>query len=320
MRVLKELFDKTRESIHSFLDELNIQEIENLLSIMEECPGLIVFSGVGKSGLVAKKIAMTMTSCGTRALFLSPTDALHGDLGIVTENDLLVLFSKSGESDELLTLIPAIRNKRVPVASLVCDAESRLAKASDFVLTLPQPKELCPFDMAPTTSTATQMIIGDVLAIALMQKKNFTLDDFADNHPAGQIGKRITLRVEDLMITDQQLPRCSPSTKLMDALVELSEKRCGCLLVTNEGQEFLGILTDGDLRRSLQKYGGEALHYEVEKLMTTEAKTTVPSDLAWKAMQIMEGNQKAAITTLPVLEKSKVVGLLRLHDVIQSGL
>ncbi len=318
--MLKKLFQRAKDSLTTFFDSIDVTESEKLLDLLATCKGVIHLTGVGKSGFVAKKIAVTMTSCGTRATFLSPTDALHGDLGIVRPDDMIIIFSKSGESEELLSLVPALRNKGVQVISIVCNRESRLAKASDFVLYLPPQPELCPFGMAPTTSTVTQMIIGDVLTIGLMEKKQFTLDEYATNHPAGQIGKRITMRVEDLMIQGPSIPVCSPSNRLVDTLVELSEKKCGCVLVKDSDNRLVGIFTDGDLRRSLLKNGAAVLESSMNELMTKAAKTIRPEDLAWKALQVMEEDQKNAITTLPVVDgDQKVVGLIKLHDLIQSG-
>lgn len=318
--MLKQLFSRAREAINTFFDKVDAARTEQLLDLLATCSGVVHLTGVGKSGLVAKKIAVTMTSCGTRATFLSPTDALHGDLGIVRPQDAIIIFSKSGESDELLALVPALRNKGVTIAAIVCAEESRLAKAADFTLVIPAQPELCPFGMAPTTSTVTQMIIGDILTIGLMERKQFTLDEYASNHPAGQIGKRSTLRVEDIMVQGTQLPRCSPDCKVVDTLVELSQKRCGCILVTDEKDSLLGIFTDGDLRRSLQQKGAAVLESRIAELMTHQAKTITPGDLAWKAMQIMEEDQKNAIAVLPVVTgDQKVVGLVKLHDLIQSG-
>lgn len=318
--MLKNLFQKAHQSLNTFFETVNVSEAEKLLDLLEKCTGVIHFTGVGKSGLVAKKIAVTMTSCGTRATFISPTDALHGDLGIVRPDDLVIIFSKSGESDELLALVPALRNKGVKIAAVVCAPESRLAKAADFTLYVAPQPELCPFGMAPTTSTVTQMVIGDVLTIGLMERKKFTLDEYATNHPAGQIGKRTSLRVEDLMIKGTNIPCCSPDSKLVDTLVELSKKRCGCVLVADKSQRLLGIFTDGDLRRALQNKGGAILENLMRELMTNAAKTISPKDLAWKAMQVMEGDQKNAITVLPVVDHDHtIVGLIKLHDIIQSG-
>lgn len=318
--MLKELIDSKRQYINHFFELLDIQAAEKFLQILLSCKGMIFFTGIGKSGLVAKKIAVTMTSTGSRALYLSPTDALHGDLGILSEKDIFIILSKSGETEELLNLIPFLRNKGVRLLSVVSNANSRLAKACDFSITLPLEKELCPFDLAPTTSTTIQMIFGDVLAIALMRHQNFTIDQYALNHPAGRIGKRITLKVQDLMLKGSGIPLCRPQDKLVDTLVELSNKRCGCVLIVNEELHLQGIFTDGDLRRALLKEGPQVLELPMEQLMTRSAKYIGPNVLAWDAMQLMEADQKHPITCLPVLEDQKVLGLIKMHDIVQSGL
>lgn len=281
----------------------------------------MVFTGVGKSGLVAEKIALTMTSTGSRALYLSPINALHGDIGIVSSQDIFIMISKSGESEELFNIIPSLRNKKVKLVGIVSNMNSRLAKACDFVIYLPVEKELCPFDLVPTTSTVVQMIYGDLLAVALMRMKNFSLDQYALNHPAGRIGKRISLKVSDLMIQGENIPLCAPQDLLMEILVELSHKRCGCILVVDEQKHLLGIFTDGDLRRSLQKFEARALQMPIRELMSKSPRWIAPERLAWESMQLMEIDQKNAITVLPVLDADQVVvGLIKLHDIVQSGL
>ncbi len=319
--VLKELLDKEKEYLNHFFASIDLQALEKFTETLLSCQGTLIFSGVGKSGLVAEKIAMTMTSTGTRAFFLSPTNALHGDIGILSAKDMAVIISKSGESDELLHLIPYMRNKGVKIGAIVTKVSSRLAKAVDFVLPIPAEKELCPFDMAPTTSTIIQQIIGDVLAIALMQLKNFTLDEFAKNHPAGRIGRRILTRVNELMISGAGVPLAHPDDKLVNILVELSNKQCGCVLVINQQKELLGIFTDGDLRRALQKHGAKALEFTIEQMMTRSPRWIGEHELAWDALQVMEADQKRPITVLAVLDEAKkVVGIIKMHDIVQSGL
>ncbi len=319
--MLKELLQKEKGYLDFFFDKIDVAAAEKMVSILHGCQGVMIFSGVGKSGLVAEKIAMTMTSTGSRALFISPTNAMHGDIGIASEKDVFVFLSKSGESEELLQLIPVLRNKNVKIIGIVSNAQSRLAKASDFFIDLPLQQELCPFDMVPTTSAVIQLIFGDLLAVSLMRMKNFSLEAYFQNHPAGRIGKRISLKVADLMVSGMNMPLCKPQDKLVDTLVELSNKRCGCVLVIDDAHYFQGIFTDGDLRRSLQKHGASSLHFNMEDVMTKTARWIEPHNLAWDAMRVMEGDQKNAITVLPVLEKGKkVIGLIKLHDIIQSGL
>lgn len=318
---LKSLLETERTNLNHFLDHVNVEELQQLHDLLLDCQGLIILSGVGKSGLIAEKISLTLSSTGSRALFISPTNALHGDIGIVSSPDIFIMLSKSGESDELLNLVPYLRNKNVKIVALVNNRKSRLAKAVDFVLELPNEPELCPFDLAPTTSTLMQMIIGDVLAVALMHSKQFSQDQFALNHPAGRIGRRIATRVKDLMIKDEGIPLAHPTAKLVDTLVELSNKRCGCVLITDESQKLLGIFTDGDLRRALQNKGSAALEAKMSQLMTPTPRSIHYQVLAWDALHQMEADQKHPITALAVLnDESKIVGLIKMHDIIQAGL
>lgn len=319
--MLKELLDKEREALTHFFDHIDLQQLQKLLEMLQQCKGLVIVTGVGKSGLVAEKFAVTLTSTGSRAFYLSPSSALHGDIGIVTDQDVFIMISKSGESDELLNLIPYVRNKGAKIAAIVANPSSRLAKACEFVLTLPLERELCPYDLAPTTSTVIQMIIGDVLAIALMRLKNVSYDQYAMNHPAGRIGRRIFTKVKDLMIQGQGIPLCRPDDHLMDVMVTLSDKRCGCILVVDAEQHLLGIFTDGDLRRSLQKYGVKALETRMEELMTRTPRSISDKELAWSALLRMEADQKHPITVLAVLDdQERVVGIIKMHDIVQSGL
>jgi arabinose-5-phosphate isomerase len=319
--VLKNLLRKKQQYLNHFFEKLDLVAAEHFLQLLRDCQGLFVFTGVGKSGLVAKKIAVTMTSTGSRALYISPTNALHGDLGILTQQDLFIMVSKSGESEELLNLVPFIRNRGVRLLGIVSNPHSRLAKACDFAITLPLEKELCPFDLAPTTSTAIQMIFGDVLAVALMQHQKFSQDQYALNHPAGSIGKRMLVKVKNLMLTGAHVPVCRPQDKLIDTLVELSNKRCGCVIVVDGAHTLQGIFTDGDLRRALLNRGPSVLELSMEQLMIRSPKCIDPGKLAWEAMQCMEADQKNAVTCLPVISSDNtVVGLIKLHDIIQAGL
>lgn len=319
--MLEELFHFHRDSLDYFFNHIDIAKSEEILDKFLKCEGTLFFTGIGKSALVAKKIAVTMVSTGTRALFLSASDAVHGDLGIVSNRDVFVFLSKSGESDELLQLIPYLRNKGAYLIAIVSTPNSRLANACHCHVVLPLKKELCPFDLAPTTSSAIQLIFGDVLTVALMRLKKFTLSDYALNHPAGRIGKRISLKVKDLMIKNPRLPLCSPQAPLMGILSELSSKGCGCILAVGETQELKGIFTDGDLRRSLEQHGVKALEMPLSALMTHAPRSIGPEVLAWEAMKSMEALQNQAITVLPVIDQEqRVLGLIKMHDILQTGL
>ena len=317
--MLKELLAQQRQHIQHYFDRLDLKSVEAALNACLQTKGLIVITGVGKSGLIAEKIAMTLISTGTKALSLPPTNFLHGDIGILSEDDLFVLISKSGETEELLNLIPFAKQRNTRLMAIVSNRNSRLAKAADLFVDLPVEKELCPFDLAPTTSTSVQLLFGDLLAAALMRAKEFNMADFALNHPSGSLGKKMTLKVEDVMLYGSHIPVCRPQDRLMDVLVELSNKKCGALLVADEKQFFLGIFTDGDLRRALQSQGSSVLEAKMEALMTATA-ISIPGDmLAWEALKTMQKNPKKWVMVVPVLKERKVVGILRMHDIIQSG-
>lgn len=317
----KDLLKKTQNLLTPFFESFDPHLIDKLVLELKDSKGLIFFTGVGKSGLVAQKIAVTMTSTGTRALFLSPTDSLHGDMGLVGGEDHVFLLSKSGESDELLSMVPYLRNRGAKTTAVVCEPKSRLALACQGYVALPVKDELCPFNMAPTISTSAQLIFGDLLAIALMQAKQFSADNFVQNHPAGQLGKRAVMRVKDLMLTANQLPLAPASAKLIDSLTELSNKRTGCVLVHDEEVRLKGIFTDGDLRRALQTKGASILEMPLGDLMTANPKATLPNVLLVEALKKMESDQKHPITVLPVVDETqKIVGLIKLHDILQTGI
>jgi arabinose-5-phosphate isomerase len=318
--MIKKILDQQLQYTKHYFDSLNLPEVEKFVDLLFDCKGTLFFSGIGKSGLVAKKIAVTMVSTGTRASYISPTDAVHGDLGMLSPQDIFVILSKSGETDELIRLLPAIRNKNATVVAIVCNPKSRLGSGCHHSIVLPCERELCPFDMAPTTSTTAQIMFGDLLTIALMQRKEFGLAEYALNHPSGRIGKRITLKVKDLMLKGTSIPICFPSETLINVLTELSNKRCGCVFIVDKEERLLGIFMDGDLRRCLQKYGADILNAEIGSLMTQNPRSISPEALAWDALKLMEADPQCRISVLPVIAEEKVQGLLHIHDIIQSGL
>jgi arabinose-5-phosphate isomerase len=279
-----------------------------------------LLSGVGKSGHIAEKIAATLLSTGTRAAFLDPVHALHGDLGVVAKNDLFIAFSKSGESDELLGLIPFVRARSVRTVAVLSNDAGRLRRLCDAAIVLPVMRELCPFDLAPTTSTEVQLLFGDCLAVALMRKKQISLEQYATNHPGGLIGRKISLKVADLMLRGSSLPLCRPEDRLVDVLHTLSAKRCGCLLAVDGAMALKGIFTDGDLRRSLEAKGSAALSSKIGDLMTKRPRTVCSDALAASALRQMEEDPAKRIMMLPVVEQGRLIGLVQMHDILQAGL
>jgi arabinose-5-phosphate isomerase len=318
--MLKNLFHKQKEYLEYFFAHFDYEMAEKLFSEIQKSQGVLFFTGVGKSGFVAQKIAATMMSTGTKAFYLPPIDALHGDLAMVSKNDMVILFSKSGETEELLQLLPFLRKVGAKIVAITSNSGSRLNKGADIAIDLPCVAELCPFDLAPTISTEIQLLFGDVLAIALMQEKGFSIENFAQNHPAGRIGKRASLKVRDLMLDREKAPLCRPHDKLEDVLADFSDKRCGCLVVIDEKSRLKGIFTDGDLRRALQAKGEHVLKESLERLMSPAPKHISTEESAWEAMKLMESDQKHPITVLPVLDQDEVVGLIKMHDLIQAGL
>ena len=318
--MLKDLFTEQRQSLDYFFDHLDLQRAEAVVQACLATRGLLILTGIGKSGIVAEKIAMTLVSTGTKALYLPTTNFLHGDIGIVSADDTVLLFSKSGETEELLNLLPFFKRRGAKSVAVVSNLQSRLAQQSDLAISLPVEKELCPFDLAPTTSTEVQLLFGDALAVALMKMKGFSLESYGENHPSGVIGKKIALRVEDVMIQGESVPLCQPDQHLGEVLVELSNKKCGCLIVVDKENKFQGIFTDGDLRRSLQSLGSAVMEKKIGDLMTKTAFFTEPSIRAWDAMKLMQKDPKKWIMVLPVLEDQKVVGIIRMHDIIHAGI
>lgn len=318
--MLNELFEEYQLNLNYFFDQIDLKKAEQIFDLFLKCEGTLIFTGIGKSGIIAEKLTTTMISTGTKALYLPPMNALHGDIGIVTQKDLLICISKSGESEELLNLLPFVRHRGAITIAWVSNQLSRLLKLCDIGICLPFKKELCPFGLAPTTSTSIQMIFGDVLSVALMKAKNFSLDEYALNHPAGSIGKKITLRVHDLMLKEGKLPVCQGKDRLSDVLFELTNKRCGCLLIVNQKNQLEGIFTDGDLRRAIQKDPSNVLKKPIRDLMTKDFFSIDQNLLAWEALGLMQQNPKRRVMVLPVLKRRELIGLLHMHDIIEAGI
>ncbi|MBU6383920.1 MAG: KpsF/GutQ family sugar-phosphate isomerase [Verrucomicrobia bacterium] len=318
--MLKSLFEEQRQYLNHFFDAIDVSQVTKVLHTLLACRGMVICSGIGKSGHIAEKMAATFASTGTRALFLDPAKALHGDLGIVGPQDVVLFLSKSGHSQELVELLPHVQKRGAYTIAVISVPDSRLAQRADLTVVLPVAREICPHDLAPTTSTAAQLIFGDCLAAALMRAKQFSVSDFAANHPAGALGRKISFKVADLMLKGDAMPRCKPEQILLDVLHVLSMKRCGCLLIADERDRLCGIFTDGDLRRSIETRGPSALSLPLSDLMTPSPKCIAPDQLAFEAVQKMEEDPARLITVLPVLDEGKLVGLIRMHDILQKEL
>ncbi|HVS20390.1 MAG TPA: KpsF/GutQ family sugar-phosphate isomerase [Pyrinomonadaceae bacterium] len=300
---------------------LQAKDVDRVIEILTSCKGKVVLLGVGKSGIIAQKIAATMTSSGTAAIALHPSDALHGGLGILTSDDVVIMLSNSGETDELLKLLPFVKRRGVLLVAIAGNVKSTLAQSADAVLDASVDAEACPLNLAPTTSTTVALAIGDALAMTLMQAKGLTSDDFAFNHPAGQIGKRLTLRVADLMHSGSQNPTIASDAAWLEIVSAITRYGLGAVNVIDDHGHLLGIVTDGDLRRSLERINlADPTSIKSDTLMTRDPIVTNPEMLAYDALRLME-DRPSQINVLPVVNGDRLcVGLIRLHDIVRSGL
>ena len=311
------------EAIAKAAARLRTEEVDRVVSILAECKGKIVLLGVGKSGIIAHKIAATMTSSGTAAVYLHPSDALHGGLGIVNSDDVVLLLSNSGETDELLHLLPYLKRRKVPLVAIVGKVDSSIARRSDAVIDASVDQEACPLNLAPTASTTVALAIGDALAMTLMRAKGLTEEDFASNHPAGQLGKRLTLRVSDLMHSGKENPTIGADAAWMEIVSAITHYGLGAVNVVDSEGRLAGIITDGDLRRSMQRVRPSDLAFanlRCDDLMTRNPVVAEPEMLAFDALRLME-DRPSQINVLPVVDAERLcVGLIRLHDIVRSGL
>jgi len=287
------------------------------IDLIFHAKGRVVITGMGKSGIIARKIAATMNSTGTPSAFMHPSDAVHGDLGMVTPDDVVICISKSGDTAELRQLLPRFHHLGVKIVAMVGNLNSPLSKQSDIVLDISVKEEACPYDLAPTSSTTAALVMGDALAITLLQKRNFTKEDFAMFHPGGSLGKQLLLKVEAMMITGKDIPLVKENVSLSDAIVEISSKRLGATCVVDNAGVLRGILTDGDLRRLLQRTT-QIANLTAAQVMTKNPKTIYQDILAAQALKVMESYK---ITQLIVVDYDHhPVGILHLHDLVEAGL
>jgi arabinose-5-phosphate isomerase len=290
-------------------------DFEKAVTAIKTSKGRVVVSGIGKSAVIAQKIVATFNSTGTPSIFMHAADAIHGDLGIVQQDDVVIIISKSGESPEIKVLTPLIKNFGNVLIGMVGNTDSYLAKKSDILLNTTVEQEACPNNLAPTTSTTAQLVMGDALAICLMELNGFQSADFAKFHPGGLLGKKLYLRVADLC-ADNEKPKVLPTESLKEVIVEMTKKRLGITAVVNADNDLLGIITDGDLRRMLEK--NVAIDkIKAEDIMTVNPKSIGPGEMAVEALHMLRKNE---ISQLVVTEKRKYLGIIHLHDLIREGL
>lgn len=309
------------QAIEQTAARLQQDQVERVVELLANCKGKVVLLGIGKSGIIAQKIAATMTSTGTPALYLHPSDALHGGIGIVNSDDVVVVLSNSGETEEVIALLPYLKRRQVPLVALVGNLNSTVAKRADAVLDASVAEEACPLNLAPTTSTTVALALGDALALTLMRVKGLTPEDFAINHPAGRLGKRLTLRVSDLMHAGADNPTVAESARWLAVVSAISRGGLGAVSVIDDQGRLVGLITDGDLRRAIERLGHASLEgLTCSEFMTRSPIAAAPELLAFDALQLME-DRPSQISVLPVVDDQRAcVGLIRLHDIVRSGL
>ena len=317
--VLKQLKNVLREEADAIYHVMNHVDASYLTAIkmLVEAKGKVVVTGMGKSGLIAQKIAATMSSTGTFAIFLHPAEGMHGDLGMVAAEDVVIAIGKSGESDELISLLPVLKKIGAKIIAITGNKKSTLAENSDVVLHCGIEKEACPHNLAPTSSTTVALAIGDALSVTLMKLKNFQPEDFALYHPGGRLGRRLLLGVADIMIP---VKKCSvlnaDSATIDEIIIELSRSGLGIVLFSRDGTQLDGIMTDGDIRRILQQYKAQLFQLDIKTMITANPITIEKNLMAVDALSLME-NRERPLNVVPVLDGKKIVGIVRLHELLR---
>ena len=301
-------------ALQSRIDDTFVQAVEMLLA----CQGKVVVTGMGKSGLICQKIAATMASTGTPTFFLHPAEGIHGDLGMLSKGDVVIAVSFSGETEEVNRILPVIKRMGLPLIAMSGNPQSTLGIAGDVHLDISVAEEACPLGLAPTASTTATLAMGDALAVALLDARGFKAEDFALFHPGGALGKRLLLRVEDLMHVGDEIPLVAPETLLRDALFEITSKQLGVTGIVDAQNSLLGVFTDGDLRRIMQQ-GLECLQQPIQQVMSTEPKRILRKNLAAKALQIMETHSITSLFVFADEQGTVPVGIVHLHDLLKSG-
>ena len=315
IEIAKSVIQTETDSVLLLKDRID-KNFEETCLTLKRCAGKVVLIGIGKSGHIAKKISSTLASTGTPSFYLHPGEAGHGDLGMIAENDVVMMISYSGEADEIISLLPGIKRMNVPLISLTGNSNSSIALSSDFHLDVSVEKEACPNNLAPTSSTTVALVMGDAIAISLMTANNFTPDDFAMSHPSGSLGRRLLTLVSSIMKSGEEIPMVSKDTLLLDSLLVMSEKALGMVLIA-ENEKLVGIFTDGDLRRALES-NIDFQKLVIEDVMTKDCKSIEPQEPALKAIQLMKEH---SINSFPVVDSNnKIVGAINMNTLIQAKL
>ena len=313
--IAKDVIQTEADSVLKLKDRID-QNFDEVCQILKNCIGKVVLIGMGKSGHIAKKISSTLASTGTPSFYIHPAEAGHGDLGMISHDDVVIMISYSGESDEIISLLPGIKRMNVPIISMTGSAKSLIASSSDFHLDISVDNEACPNNLAPTSSTTTTLVMGDAIAVSLMSLNNFTSDDFAMSHPSGSLGRRLLTLVSSIMKSGEDIPKVTKEMLLIDSLLVMSEKALGMVLIA-ENEKLMGIFTDGDLRRALES-NVDFQKLTIQDVMTKDCKSIEPQEPALIAMQLME---KYSLNSLPVVDSSNnIVVAINMHTLIQAKL
>ncbi|MEJ2470333.1 MAG: KpsF/GutQ family sugar-phosphate isomerase [Desulfuromonadales bacterium] len=305
------------EAVDALAERLD-EHFTKAVAMILACTGRVVVTGMGKSGLICQKMAATMASTGTPAIFLHPAEGVHGDLGILMKNDVVVAVSNSGETEEITRILPIIKRMGLPLIAMAGNPTSTLARAGDVFLDISIREEACPLQLAPTASTTATLALGDALAVALLQERGFREEDFALYHPGGALGKRLLLRVEDLMHVGEDIPKVTIKTPLKDALYEISSKKLGITGVVDDQGELVGVFSDGDLRRKIEQ-GIEVLNKPICAIMSANPKRILRTNLAAKALQRMEEHKITSLFVFETEDNRVPIGIIHLHDLLKAG-
>ena len=315
IEIAKAVIQTEADSVLLLKDRID-QKFDEICHLIRSCKGKVILIGMGKSGHIARKIASTLASTGTPSFYLHPGEAGHGDLGMINSNDVAIMISYSGESDEIISLLPGINRINVPIISMTGNINSTIAMKSEFHIDVSVNKEACPNNLAPTSSTTAALVMGDAIAVSLMSENSFTSEDFAMSHPSGSLGRRLLTLVSSIMKSGSDIPIVSKETLLIDSLLVMTEKSLGMVLIA-EDEKLIGIFTDGDLRRAIET-NVNFQELTIHKVMTTDCKSIEAHETALIAMQLMENN---SLNSLPVVDsKNRIVGAINMHTLIQAKL
>lgn len=308
----RSIFDAEIEELQRVKNSLN-SEITKVTDLILDSKGKVVVTGIGKSGLIGKKIAATLASTGTSAIFMNSAEGLHGDLGMISPEDVVLAISNSGNSDEIVSLIPSIEKIGVKIVAMTGNRNSKLGKAADYILNIGVTREACPLNLAPMSSTTSTLVMGDALAAILIKRRDFRPENFAVYHPGGSLGKRLLMKVEDIMKKGEDIPLCDKESPIKNVILTMTEKSLGAVCVMN-GDLMVGIITEGDIRRALTKEG-EFFTFKAKDIMTRNFTKTDSKSMAIDALELME-NRPSQIAVLPVIDDNKLVGIVRVHDLL----